>query len=244
MVNRQGINLTEPGIEVFHVAGGEGPVVESECEFKFCVNGGKEIVLAAIGDALHGVGEDVAEGLGFGRMADTEILGFTTTEVPFGVGVMVDAAGLLEEELMAVKDASDGGDGKRLKSLGFAEGIEKDLDLFFAQAGMLKAQVADEFNNGIGNDGGADVIRAGGRGGQGGEFAVVQHDAASPAGDDPAVSSEGFDCGGFTELIIEIQNFLALLGNFTLLELAQAMEHIIRPPIALNFIKQPPQLHG
>ena len=64
-----------------------------------------------------------------------------------------------------------------------------------------------------------------------------------PAGDDFAISPKGFAGGHFPVLLIKLHDLHSLLCNFRTVELMQAMEHIIRPPIAADFIKQTPNLH-
>ena len=87
-------------------------------------------------------------------------------------------------------------------------------------------------------------MRPGGAGNEGGEFAVFLPEFLPPTGDDFTVSAEGFVGGGFAILLIKVEDLHALFGDIALIELAQAMEHVIRPPKALNFIKDAPYLHG
>ena len=70
----------------------------------------------------------------FGRMALAE--SFLTTRARL-IGVVVNASGGLEEEVVAFDDISDGRGRDALQSLFPTKGIEKDFNLVFAEARML-----------------------------------------------------------------------------------------------------------
>ena len=153
--NGDGVDCAEAEVEILHIAARERLVVEGEGELELGVDGGEEEIFDSIGDALNGVGEDVAEIRGFRGMADAKVFGFTATEVPFGVGVVIDSAGLLKEELVAMEDATDGGDRDGPKALSFAEGIEKHFNFLLAKPGVFLAQIPNKLDDRVRNLGGA-----------------------------------------------------------------------------------------
>jgi len=241
MFDGEGVDGFKAGVEVLHVAGGEGLVVQGEGKFEFGVDGGEEVIFAFIGPALNGIGEDVAEVLGFGRVSRSQ--SFLTMRAGM-IGVVVDLAGRLEEEMVAFDDVADGGGRDGLKSVLMTERVEEYFDLVFAEFGVFFSPMADEVDHLWRHGGGSDFMRTGGGGNQGGELAAFLPEPLLPAGEYPPVSPEGFLGSLFTVLFVEIDDFHALFGDFRLVELSKALEHIIGPPKAINFIKQTPYLHG
>ena len=78
---------------------------------------------------------------------------------------------------------------------------------------------------------------------QGREFSVFLPESLPPAGDDLAVGSEGLKRGSSSVLFVEVEDFHAMFCDVGMIELAQALEHVIGPPKAFNFIKDAPDLH-
>ena len=88
------------------------------------------------------------------------------------------------------------------------------------------------------------MVRPGGARHQSSKLASHWADPLFPTGNDLAIGSKSLQGGFFSVLVVELEDFHALLGDFAFFKLPEAMEHIIRPPIAFNFIKQTPYLHG